>query len=382
MGAPAPANMGFYPPRTAPDCRGVHPGISSRVHHSDVQSVSAPRRVVRRMKARPGRPKRPEVVLPGCGSPYSTVREALLNGAGGPTQQGGRACATAGPGTYRGSMPKAVVLGGNGVVGSAATRALVADGWQVVCSGRAEERFPQDLRAAGVEFARSDRYDPADLAELLSSGADVVVDCLAYTADHARMLLSHRGSIGSLVLLSSKAVYVDDRGRHSNSAHPPVFDVPVAEGQATLAPAGGDYQSPEGYGANKVAAEQVLLDSGLPVSVLRPSAIHGVGGTRPREWVFVRRVLDGRGAVLLAHGGSGANHPTAAVNLAALVALCAAKPGTRILNSADPDAPDGRSIARIVAAHLGHHWQEILLDDHAQEGLGDHPWNTLPPYLL
>src|SRR4051794_5981258 len=99
----------------------------------------------------------------------------MLNGAGGPTHQGREAplnragghAATAGPGTYRGSMPKAVVLGGNGVVGSAATRALVADGWQVVCSGRAEERFPQDLRAAGVEFARSDRYDPADLAELL-----------------------------------------------------------------------------------------------------------------------------------------------------------------------------------------------------------------------
>ena len=31
-----------------------------------------------------------------------------------------------------------------------------------------------------------------------------------------------------------------------------------------MAPGGGDYMSREGYGANKVAAERVLLESGAP----------------------------------------------------------------------------------------------------------------------
>jgi nucleoside-diphosphate-sugar epimerase len=156
----------------------------------------------------------------------------------------------------------------------------------------------------------------------------------------------------------------------------------VTEEQPTMTPSNVDYNSRAGYGANKVAAENVLLDSGMAVSVLRPSRIHGVGGSRPREWAFVKRVLDGRRHLLLAHGGRGANHPTAAVNLAALVAFCAARPAARILNSADPDAPDGLTISRIIAAQLAHEWTEVPLDETAPADLGDHPWNTVPPFVL
>ncbi|MEO6143214.1 MAG: NAD-dependent epimerase/dehydratase family protein [Dermatophilaceae bacterium] len=279
-------------------------------------------------------------------------------------------------------MPTAVILGGNGQVGSAAARALLAKGWDVTSSGRSEERFPTDLREAGVQFVRSDRYADADLRDLLRQGADVVVDALAYTADHARLLLPHRHDIGSLVFISSKAVYVDEQGHHSNSVEPPAFSGPVTEEQATMAPSDIDHNSREGYGANKVAAEQIYLESAIAVSVLRPSRVHGVDAAQPSEWVFIKRVLDGRANVLLAHGGRGVNHPTAAVNLAALVAFCASRPGARILNSADPDAPDGLTISRIIAARLGHTWNEVLLDDTAPEGLGDHPWNTLPPFVL
>jgi nucleoside-diphosphate-sugar epimerase len=196
------------------------------------------------------------------------------------------------------------------------------------------------------------------------------------------MLLPFRPGIGSVVFISSKAVYVDDHGRHVNSDEAPEFAAPVTEEQPTVAPSDVDYNSREGYGRNKVAAEHVLLDSGMAVSVLRPSRIHGVGGTRPREWVFVKRVLDGRRYLLLARGGRGVNHPTAAVNLAALVEFCAARPAARILNSADPDAPDGLTISRLIAAHLGHTWKEVLLDETAPGDLDDHPWNTLPPFVL
>ncbi len=274
------------------------------------------------------------------------------------------------------------MLGGTGQVGSAAALRLACAGWDVTSSGRAAARFPQDLRDAGVRFVQSDRYAAEDLRQLLHEGADVVVDCVGYTAEHVRMLLPAQQSIGSLVLISSKAVYVDDHGRHSNSAEPPEFAAAVTEEQPTMTPSDIDYDSPAGYGANKVAAEHVLLDSGMAVSVLRPSRIHGIGGTRPREWVFVKRVLDGRRHLLLARGGRGINHPTAALNLAALVEFCAARPATRILNSADPDAPDGLAISRAIAAHLAHTWTEVLLDATAPADLGDHPWNTLPPFVL
>jgi nucleoside-diphosphate-sugar epimerase len=279
-------------------------------------------------------------------------------------------------------MPTAIVLGGNGQVGSAAAAALANIGWQVTSTGRTQSRFPQRLQDAGVRFSRSDRHHAQDLRMVLAEGADVVIDCIGYTAEHARMLVACRDSISSVVFIYSKAVYVDEHGRHANSAEPPEFAAPVTEQQPTLAPADIDFDSAAGYGPNKVAAEQVLLDSGLAVSVLRPSRVHGLGATRPREWVFVKRVLDGRRHVLLARGGRGINHPTAAVNLAALIAFCAARPAVRILNSADPDAPDGLAICRIIAAHLRHVWDEVLLEATAPEGLGDHPWNTLPPFVL
>jgi len=138
-------------------------------------------------------------------------------------------------------------------VGAAAALRLAADGWEVTASGRSAGRFPQELREAGVRFARSDRYAEVDLRELLHLGADAVVDCVGYTAAHARMLLPFRQGIGSLVFISSKAVYVDGQGRHSKSSEPPDFGGPVTESQPTMAPSDIDYSSREGYGANKVA---------------------------------------------------------------------------------------------------------------------------------
>ncbi|MFQ6332112.1 hypothetical protein ACLMAL_39215 [Nocardia sp. CWNU-33] len=49
---------------------------------------------------------------------------------------------------------------------------------------------------------------------------------------------------------------------------------------------------------------------------------------------------------------------------------------------ADPDAPTGRRIAAIIAERLGHRWKEILLDENAAPGLGQHPWDARPPIVL
>jgi nucleoside-diphosphate-sugar epimerase len=280
-----------------------------------------------------------------------------------------------------GAVRRALILGGTGLVGRATARRLLRSGWEVDLAGRDPRRLPADVAAAGGRFVRAERDDAGQLAAALGDGVDLLVDCICYTPAQARLLLPLLESAGSSVMISSKAVYVDDAGRHSNSDTPPSFGGPIRETQATLAPSEDDYRSREGYGANKVAAEQVLLDSGRPVTVLRPSKIHGEGATRPREWVFVKRVLDRRPAVFLARRGAGVDHPSAAGNIAALVETAAEKPGARILNSADPDSPSGLEIARAIARHLDHKWDEVLLDGEGG-GLGRHPWDKLPPVVL
>ncbi len=275
-----------------------------------------------------------------------------------------------------------MILGGTGAIGWATARSLLAGGWNVVVTGRDPTHVPSELEGAGGTFVRADRNDRQALACLVGDGADLLLDCACYTAAQAAMLLPLIGDVSSTVMISSKAVYVDDAGRHSNSDEPPHFELPIQELQPTLRPNDVDYDSRQGYGPNKVAAEEVLLDSGHPVTVVRASKVHGAWSRQPREWVFLRRVLDRRPAVFLARRGAGADHPSAALNIAALVEVAAGKPGQRVLNCADPDCPDGRQIAQVIATHLGHAWDEILLDGTDPTGLGAHPWDRIPPVAL
>jgi nucleoside-diphosphate-sugar epimerase len=288
-------------------------------------------------------------------------------------------------------VARAVIIGGTGAIGRAAARRLLAAGWSVELTGRDPARMPRDITAAGGRFAAADAGDAGRLRAVFGDGADLLVDCACFTAEDATRLLPLARAAASTVLISSKAVYVDAAGHHSNSPVKPDFGGPVREDQPTVAPGYGDYRSAEGYPAGKVAAEQVLLDSGAPVTVLRPSKIHGPGSRQPREWVFVKRVLDRRPVLFLAHRGASVDHPTAAANIAALIDLAAREPGRRILNAADPDAPSALEISRIIARHLGHTWEEVLLDDlqatpgqptPGQPTLGRHPWDRPHPIVL
>ena len=277
---------------------------------------------------------------------------------------------------------RAFIIGGTGLVGRAAARRLLAQDWQVELVGRDQANVPADLIADGAIFHQLDRDDFVDLSEAFDTGADLLLDTVCFTGRQAEHLVPLARDATSTVLISSKAVYVDAAGRHSNSPEPADFGGPITEDQPTLPPGDLDYRSRAGYGPNKVAAELALLDSGVPVTVLRPSKIHGEGARPPREWIFVRRVLDRRPVVLFNHGGRGGDHPSSSANLAALIEHAAHHPGQRILNAADPDAPSAPEIAALVARHFGHHWQPVLLPDDAPPELGWHPWNRRPAVVL
>lgn len=279
-------------------------------------------------------------------------------------------------------MPRALILAGTGAIGRATATRLLRSGWDVDVTGRDPRGMPPALVEAGARFFESDRWDAAELAAAVGDGADLVVDAACFTAAHASLVVPHLPAVGSAVMISSKAVYVDDSGNHSNSDTAPRFDAPITESHPTLEPNDAHFDSREGYGANKVAAERVLLESGHPVTVLRASKVHGAGAVRPREWVVVKRILDRRPIVVLARRGEGVDHPTAAANVAALIETAAARPDARILNIADPDAPSALQIARTIATQLDHEWREVLLDGPAQGSVGAHPWDVEHPVVL
>jgi nucleoside-diphosphate-sugar epimerase len=268
-----------------------------------------------------------------------------------------------------------VVLGVSGQIGTAVARRMLAEGWSVRGLHQPDTPPPDDL--AAVEVVIGDRNDDTVLTRVLGVGADGVVDTIAYKSTHAHQLLVRAQDLGALAVVSSVAVYADDRG-HSMDCPEPMFPVPVTESQTLVA---ADDMT---YGGGKVCLENVLLDAGkLPVTVLRPAAVCGPGSRHLREWWLVKRVLDGRTILPLKDGGRSRFHPSSTCNIAALAVHSLSLTSSQALNAADPDCPTVLDIATYVASAMNHDWRIIPLPAGQSTGAaGDTPWTAEHPIVL
>lgn len=276
-------------------------------------------------------------------------------------------------------MKRAVVIGAGGQIGRPAVQALVRDGWEVTAASRGGTRdpaWPDDVRTV-----RLDREDDTALAALIGDGCDVLVDLVAYGARHARQLTALADRVGSAVVVSSVSVYEDDRGRGFDTQDQPdgfpEYPVPLTEKQPTVRPGESTYST------RKAALEHELLaaEGQLPVTVLRPGAVHGPYSPLPRELYFVKRNLDGRRTRVLAYGGESRFHTSGTRNIAELIRLAAAAPGSRVLNAGDPQAPTAAEIGRAVDAVMGVESETVFLD--APNGpVGASPWSVERPVVV
>ncbi|MFE9408745.1 NAD-dependent epimerase/dehydratase family protein [Streptomyces sp. NPDC006704] len=272
----------------------------------------------------------------------------------------------------------AFVLGATGQIGRAAVRALAEDGWSVRAASRGggqDSTWP-----ASVEAVRLDREDDAQLAAALGDGADVLVDMVAYDKRHARQLTGLGDRIGSVVAISTGAVYEDDQGRGfdtmASPAGPPCYPVPIPESLGTVAP--GDATN----STRKIDLERELLESALPSTLLRAGAVHGPHCRSPRELHFVKRALDRRPVRILAFGGRSRFHPAHVDNIAELIRLAALRPGSRILNAADPEAPTVAEISAAVDDVLGAHGEIVPVEGLPDSGVGLTPWSGPHPIVF
>ena len=132
-------------------------------------------------------------------------------------------------------MAGALILGGTGAIGTAVARRLLTRGWRVTVTGRDEAHLGPTLLEQGGRFRAVERTDQEAIAAL-GPGVDLLPDRICFSAADARILLPLLPLVGSPVMISSKAVYVDAQGRHSNSGQPARFGGPIGEDQPTLAP--------------------------------------------------------------------------------------------------------------------------------------------------
>lgn len=264
-------------------------------------------------------------------------------------------------------MPRAVLIGGTGMIGRAAAQALADDGWDVAAVSRSGV-LPDGLAELGVEAVAADREDDAQLRAALGSGADVVYDSVAMRREHGEQLNGLEGLVGSLVVISTASVYADDEGRafDGEGGEPPQLPVPIPETQRTAEP--GDAT----YSTQKAELEQTLLRGPLPSTLIRACAVYGPGAKNPRELFFVKRAFDDRRRVALSWNGESRFNTASVANLAELIRLAAAQPGDRILNGGDPNPPSTLEICHAIGNAVEYEFEPVLLPD----GRFGNPWGV------
>ena len=275
-------------------------------------------------------------------------------------------------------MKRALVLGATGQLGSAVAVELLRHGWAVDAASGSGRFLPPDLAALGARPIDARGRSRRALVED-GPGHDAVFDPTAYVAADARDLMG-APEIGALVTVSSVSVYADAQGRTLDEGAErgyPDFGGPLAEDRPTVA------AGPETYSTRKIAMEEALREAPWPVTVLRPGAIHGPHARHPREWWLLKRGLDGRKRIPVAHGARSRFHTASAAGIASLARLCLEAPGHRTLNVADPDAP---SVAEIAAALEGITGLRLPLapfeGPFGPDRVGASPWSAPHPIVV
>ncbi|MFC4114368.1 NAD-dependent epimerase/dehydratase family protein [Nonomuraea zeae] len=258
---------------------------------------------------------------------------------------------------------RAFIIGGTGQIGRATAARLTTAGYAVTLGHRRAR--PDATHPDGVTSVQVDRADTEALLKALD-GHDLVVDTVAFAPHHGAQLARLAGRVGSLVVISTGAVY-----------QAPGLPVPIPESWPTVERDAHDYP------AGKAALERHLLATpGLPVSILRTGVLHGPYGTSLDHWSFIKRALDKRPHVVIAQDGRSRFPTTAVANVAELICLCAQRPAARVLNIADDPLTVAEIGARVFAV-MGHEAEIITFEGPSRpDGLGFHPWNVPEPIVF
>jgi nucleoside-diphosphate-sugar epimerase len=268
----------------------------------------------------------------------------------------------------------ALIIGGTGQIGWACARALSRAGWRVTAASRGTSEVPADLEAEVVTLDRADHSALSAAAE----GRDLVLDTIAFTPEDARQLLGL--DVGALVVISTASVYLGSNDSYLDVVGDPQSfpdyegavdeDWPVVDnGEQTYSPL-------------KAAMERVLLSSELPVTVLRPGAVHGPYSAGLREWFYIKRALDGRSRCVLAYDGQGRFHTSSTTNIAALALACAEQPGRRVLNAVDDESLTDAQIGAAVFEAMGHRAEILHFGGPPRGDLGASPFAVPKPFVV
>lgn len=237
-----------------------------------------------------------------------------------------------------------LVIGGTGFTGMHVLRRLVEDGHNVAVFHRGQTEIELPLAVRHIYGKREDLS--TFVADFKKFAPDVVLDMIPYIEQDALTLINtFRGRAKRVVAISSMDVYAA-YGRFMRSEAGEPEQTPFDEDaplRSNLYPYRKYAQSSDDllYNYDKILVERVVMnDSKLPGTVLRLAKVYGYGDNQHRAFEYVKRMDDGRPAILLEErkaqwrwtGGYTENVA------AAIVAVTNEQAANRIYNVGEADA--------------------------------------------
>lgn len=264
-------------------------------------------------------------------------------------------------------MARSVAIVGAGQIGYALACAFGEGGWDVTIHARTEPKWHERSRWRFEQYLAGESGAPC---------AEAIVDTIAFDApDVARY---DPDKVGRLTVISSASVYADCHGRTLDEAAQdgfPEFGGPICEQQSTVAP------GPESYSTRKLRMENRALELfGDRATILRPCAIYGAWSRHPREWWFVKRMLDGRERIPLIHGGRSRFQTTNAKDIGAFALHAAEREIGGIFNIADDGCPTVKDIGAALAQFLDYTPRWVPIDGTGL--IGRTPWSVEQPFMV
>jgi nucleoside-diphosphate-sugar epimerase len=243
-------------------------------------------------------------------------------------------------------MTRALVVGGTGPTGIPLVSGLVDRGFDVTIVHRGLHE--RDETPSEVVHVHADPYDDAALRALFDDATfDVVVAMYGRLRTIAELAA---GRTGQFVSVGGVPAY---RGWMNPWLHePPGLPVPVAEDAAPV-----DRPEEDEKGYRIVRTEATVFAHHPRAAHFRYPYVYGPHQLVPREWLVVRRILDGRDRIVVADGGLTLHHHGYTENLAHALLLAIEQPEAaagRLFNVGDEEVLSIRQVVEVIAAALGH----------------------------
>lgn len=254
-----------------------------------------------------------------------------------------------------------MVIGGTGPTGVPIVKGLLSRGHDVTIlhRGTHEDAEIESL----VRHIHADPYQADELERVM--GAEPAFDVVL--AMYGRLRAIAAATVGRV----GRFVSVGGVPAHLGWMNPFVYEpngmpVPIPEDGPTVAePA----QDEKGYRIART--EERVLELHPAAAHFRYPYVYGPRQLVPREWLTVRRILDGRRRMIIPDEGLTLHHHGYTENLAHAVLLAVDQPDRcagRIYNVADDEVLTIRQVIELIAAALGVELELVSM-----------PWELAPP---